>query len=316
MAATSHFRFFSPTSFWNEPVGSGVTLATSSAATVTALAGLVSAEERAGNGPAINTAAYSVPIYTVPAGQPTVPVRLRVTGTKTAAQSALQSAWSAVPLPVNARPAAGTDHHLVVWQRSTDRLWEFWRLAHEASGWYASWGGAMQSASKNLGVYGPEAWPGASHWWGASASSLSIAGGLITLEDLRLGHIPHALAMSVPNVRGGVYALPARRTDGQSAESLSLPEGAHLRLDPSLDLASLHLPHLTLMLAEAAQRYGIFVRDGASNVCFYAQDPTPTGTKPYGGSGGYFGGKRPSELLAAFPWSHLQLLQMDLIKAQ
>ena len=42
----------------------------------------------------------------------------------------------------------------------------------------------------------------------------------------------------------------------------SLPEGAHLRLNPNLNLAALHLPRLTLMIAEAAQRYGIFVRDG------------------------------------------------------
>jgi hypothetical protein len=141
---------------------------------------------------------------------------------------------------------------------------------------------------------------------------LSIAGGLITLEDLALGQINHALALSVPNVRAGVYASPANRTDGRTYDPLALPEGAHLRLDPSLDLAALHLPRFTLLLARAAQRYGIFVRDGASNVTFYAQDPTPTGTEPYGGPNGYFEGQRASALLASFPWSHLQLLKMEL----
>jgi hypothetical protein len=141
---------------------------------------------------------------------------------------------------------------------------------------------------------------------------LSIAGGLITLEDLEKGQINHALAIALPNVRAGVYASPAQRSDGGSTEPLSLPEGAHLRLDPSLDLASLHLPKLTLMLAEAAQRYGIFVRDQASEPVFYAQDPIPTGTEPYTGARGYFEGKSPSQLLASFPWSHLQLLKMKL----
>ena len=141
---------------------------------------------------------------------------------------------------------------------------------------------------------------------------MSIAGGLITLEDLELGQINHALAMAVPNVRAGLYASPAQRTDGTSADPLSLPEGAHLRLDPNLDLASLHLPPLTLELAEAAQRYGIFVRDRSENVAFYAQDPIPTGTEPYTGANGYFEGKSPSRLLASFPWSHLQLLKMEL----
>ena len=170
----------------------------------------------------------------------------------------------------------------------------------------------MSHVSTNSGAYGPDAWPGAGSSWGASASSLSIAGGLITLEDLKAGVINHALALSVHNVRAGVYASPARRTDGASVNALSLPEGARLRLEPGLDLASLHLPRLTLMIAEAAQKYGIIVRDGAGDVTFYAQDPTPTGTEPYAGKQGYYEGLTPSQLLASFPWRHLQLDKMAL----
>jgi hypothetical protein len=258
----------------------------------------------------IVTTTCSIPIYTVPADQPTVRVTL-----KGGQAAALQEAWDAVPLPPNAQPAAGTDGHLVVWQPSTNRLWEFWRLVHGTEGWYASWGGAMQKVWSNPGVYGPQAWPGAEPGWGASASSLSIAGGLITLEDLKLGQINHALAISIPEVRGGEYASPAQRTDGKSSNPLSLPEGAHLRLDPNLDLAALHLPRLTLMIAEAAQRYGIYVRDGGPVVAFYAQDPVSTGTNPYLGPDGYFEGKNPMEFLASFPWSHLELLRMELHSA-
>jgi hypothetical protein len=266
----------------------------------------IAALTQAGRGPTVSTTAYSVPIYTVPANQPLVKVTLTRSG------SALQAAWSAVPLPAEAQPAAGTDKHLVVWQPSTDRLWEFWRLEHGTAGWQASWGGATQSVSSAPGVYGPQAWLNATPWWGASACSLSIAGGLITLEDLVLHQINHALVIGIPNVRAGVYTAPAKRTDGKSTSSLSLPEGAHLRLDPTLNLAALQLPPFTLRIAEAAQRYGIFVRDVAGTVNFYAQDPVPTGTEPYTGPSGYFEGKTPRQLLASFPWSHLQLLQMQL----
>jgi hypothetical protein len=170
----------------------------------------------------------------------------------------------------------------------------------------------MQEVSSNPGVYGPEAWPDAEPWWGASASSLSIAGGLITLEDLQRGEINHAVALAIPEVRAGVYASPARRTDGKSASPLSLPEGAHLRLDPNLDIAALHLPRITRMIAEAAQRYGIYVRDGSTVTQFFAQDPVTAAKNPYTGPGGYFEGKYPNQLLASFPWSHLQLLKMEL----
>jgi hypothetical protein len=304
---TAPFRFFSPTSFWNEPVPADAAVDPSSAAMVGAFDEEILAEEHVGDGPWINTTSYSVPVYTAPAGQSTVPVEL--VGSPNAA---LASAWSAVPLPPTAQPAVGSDGNLFLWQPSTDRLWEFWRLVHEAGGWQASWGGAMQNVSSDPGVYGPEAWPGAQSRWGVSASSLSLVGGLISLEDLKMGQINHALEMSIPGVRGGVYASPAQRTDGKSTNPLSLPEGAHLRLNSSLNLAALHLPRLTLMLAEAAQRYGIFITDSSTVAVFDAQDPTTTGTNPYTSPAGYFEGKYPNKLLASFPWSQLQLLKMDL----
>ena len=307
VAPAAPFRFFSSTSFWNEPVPVDAPLDPHSTELVGALDAVIAAEEQAKSGPWINTTSYSVPLYTVPADQPTVSVQL-----DHPADAALSAAWSAVPLPADAQPAAGSDAVLVVWQPSTDRLWEFWKLTHEADGWHASWGGAMQNVSSGSGVYGPEAWPGAKPWWGVSASSLSLLGGLISLEDLQRGEINHALSMSTPDVRAGVYASPAQRDDGKSTDPLSLPEGAHLRLNPDLNLPALHLPKLTLMIAEAAQRYGILIRDGAQNVTFQAQDPIPTGANPYAGPDGYFEGKYPRGLLASFPWNRLELLKMEL----
>ena len=304
------FRFFSPTSFWNEEVSANAALDPSSTAAVTAFDQEIAAAETEKEGlPNINTTSWSVPVYTVPLGQPTVDVSLQ---NGAGERAALQAAWEAVPLPAGAQPAAGTDKLLVVWQPSTDKLWEFWGLEETLTGWHATWGGAMQNVSADSGAYGPEDWPGANSYWGAAATSLSMAGGLITLEDLEKGQIDHALAMSIPAPRGGVYASPAERTDGSSTEPLSIPEGAHLRLDPSLDLASLHLPKLTLMLAEAAQRYGIFVANRSANVAMYAQDPIPTGANPYTGAHGYYEGKSAQQILEAFPWSHLQLLKMEL----
>jgi hypothetical protein len=308
LASVTPLPFFSPNSFWNDPPAGNASLDPNSAKLIGAFGAEVSRELEAGNGPWINTTDYSVPVYTVPEDQPAVRVQL----VNQFSAPALQAAWSRVPMPSGARPSGGSDRTLVIWQPSTDRLWEFWRLTHDAAGWSASWGGAIQNVSSNWGAYGPAAWSGAKSTWGASASSFSIAGGLITLKDLRRGQIDHALALAVPNTRAGVYASPARRTDGTSASPTSLPEGVHLRLDPNLDLAALHLPRFTSMIAEAAQRYGVFVRDKAKVAHFFAQDPRPTGTNPYTGEAGYFEGESPAELLSSFPWDRLQVLWMDL----
>ena len=163
-----------------------------------------------------------------------------------------------------------------------------------------------------MGCPGRRARPAGGLFWGTSGSSLGVVGGLITIEDLEQGVINHALKMALPNARAGVYSSPALRTDGQTYSPLSLPEGAHLRLDPSLDLASIPMPRVTRMIAKAAQRYGIFTTNGSKNVTLYAQDPTPTGTEPYRGPDGLWEGSYPIELLASFPWEHLQLLKMEL----
>ncbi len=302
------FQFFSPTSFWNAPLSADAPLDPGSARLTGAFEAEVGRELRRGSGPSIGTSSYGVPIYTVGPDQPEVSVRLA----SSSPAPALQAAFEAVPLPPDAEPTGGTDSNLVVWQPSSDRLWEFWRFQRTPQGPQASWGGAMRDVSSNPGVYGPEAWAEAKPWWGSSASSLSIAGGVITLEDLRRGEINHALALAIPEVRAGVYSSPAQRSDGGSENPLSLPEGAHLRLDPSLDIAALHLPRTTRLIAEAAQRYGILVRDGATVVHFFGQDPVTAAKNPYLGPGGYFEGDSPSQLLASFPWSRLQLLKMNL----
>jgi hypothetical protein len=304
------FRFFSPSSFWNKAVAADAPLDPSSPALIAAFDARIGTEEQAGNGPWINTVKSGIPVYTVPANQLTVPVRL----VHHIPEPALSSAWRAVPLPSNAKPGTGHDASLVVWQPSTDRLWEFHQMVHDVHGWSAVWGGAIRDVSSQSGVYQEGAWPGAKSWWGISASSLSLVGGLISIEDLERGEINHALEMSLPERSGTFYATPARRTDGTSMNPLALPEGAHLRLNPNLNLSALDLPKSTLILAEAAQRYGIFITDGTGTSgvsTFFAQDPTSTGTNPYIGPNGFFEGMSPRQLLASFPWDQLQVLKLE-----
>src|SRR5437870_3743257 len=86
--------------------------------------------------PWINTTKWSVPVYTVPGDQPTVRVKVDIPGrdnawgnpmfTNLVDALTLQADFEAVPIPPGARPSGGTDHHLVVWQPSTDTAWEFW----------------------------------------------------------------------------------------------------------------------------------------------------------------------------------------------
>src|SRR6202043_87450 len=70
----------------------------------------------------MNTTSYSSPIYTVPAGQPTVKVVLDW------GSPPLNAGIQSVPMPPGATVAPGTDEHLVIYQPSSDQMWEFWHM--------------------------------------------------------------------------------------------------------------------------------------------------------------------------------------------
>ena len=285
-------RPFAPDSVWNAPLADNAPLDARSPAYVRRLQYLLSRWD-----PYVNSTRYSTPVYTVPADQRMVRVKLDNT------QRDLQAAFERVPIPRGARPAAGSDRHMVIWQPSTDTMWEFWRARHTWNGWHARYGGRMTNVSSNPGYYteNPR--------WGATATSLPLLGGLMRIDELKAGRINHALALALPEARARAWSWPAQRTDGDTNRPNAIPQGARFRLDPKLDLDSIEMAPFVRAMAIAAQRYGIIVRDGARAVTFYAEDPTPTGRNPFLGRTGLFGGRYVSHALRDFPWKHLQVLR-------
>jgi hypothetical protein len=267
-------------------------------------------EQERGTGPYIQTDSYSTPLYVVRRKQRVT--RVALDDPRQPWRRGLQRAFRKVPIPNGARPAAGSDAHMTVWQPSRDRLWEFWQARKRAGVWHASWGGAMKRVSKSPGYFDSRSWPRLSTTsWGATATSLPVIAGTILVKELRAGRINHALALSLPAPRADSFAWPAQRTDGTGPRE-AIPEGARLRLDPDLDLESLHLPPITLMLASAAQRHGMIVRDQTGvAIGLYAQDPAHR-RNPYVGSRGFFGGQSPTQLLSRFPWDRLEVVRKRL----
>jgi hypothetical protein len=296
-------RFFGPRSIWTTPIPSRAGTDKLSRTLVAALAGEVRTELASSFRPTINTTSFSAPVYTVPARQRRLPVQLvgpRVTfGARISAMLR-----EGVPIPDHATAAEGTDRHLVVWQPATDTMWELFGAARQNGRWTATWAGKMDRVSRSPGYF----YDSSGIQPGATATSLPLVGGLVTEADLARGEINHALAMAIPKSRQSVWSFPAQRSDGNVQSLTAIPQGARFRLDPSLDIASLRLPAFTAMLARAAQRYGIYVRDGSPVVTLYGQDPSTMTSDPWPKALS----PSPSELLRAFPWERLQVLPMDL----
>jgi hypothetical protein len=279
-------RAFAGSSPWNRRIADDAPVASNSPALVASLV-----EQSLRYTPWVNTTTFSSPVYRVGADVPLVSVKMDKWS------PTLTSQFAAVPLPENAQPPLDTDRHLIVWQASTDTLWEFWQLWRKADGWHAMWGGKMDHISTAPGIF--------PYPFGVSASGNSLLGGLITPDEIRKGDIPHAVALGIPDTASDTFTPPANRTDGRTALG-GIPMGTRFRLDPRVDVRSLHLPWAAGVIAQAAQRYGIIINDSThGSLSFYGEDPVTMGSNPWPE---LFEGRSPSQMLARFPWALLQVV--------
>ncbi len=294
---------FAPQSIWRVPVAKA-RLDPHSAAMVGQLTHQVA--EYYGGTAALNVWQYNVSFVSVPRTQPRVDMRWDNCQKKDYTPAGLTGpggVLTGVPIPARAHAAAGTDGELTLYAAATDQLWEFWQAKKDAAGrWSACWGGRIDHASTSRGWF--------DNGFGASASGLAIAGGMLSLADVHRGHVDHALSLAIPDPAPWDHvSWPAQRSDGSPASKSLIAEGTRFRLSAKVDLRRLHLTPIALMIARAAQRYGFVVTDMSGCVAVSAESGTnvkaATGHNPWVAA---LGGVPDYLQLKNFPWGSLQAL--------
>lgn len=296
-------RVFAANSFWYQPIPADAPLNPNSAGMLQNFLAQISTYYGDVN---LDIKSWTAPIYKPAGGSPTI----RVKQTQTV-NAGLTAQWAAVPMPSYAQipDSRDTDKEVVLYQPSTDKMWEFWQLAHHADGsWSAAWGGEMPNVSRNNGIW---AYP-----YGATATGLPLIGGELGIGELLAGKINHAIGIALVETGGSnVVSWPANRSDGWSSGKLPgvpIPEGLRFRLDPKLDVDTLNLTPIAKMVAKAAQIYGFVVWDRSGSISLRAENPlsrTALGQPdPYPR---LTGGLPSYAIFNNFPWDHLQFLPMN-----
>lgn len=184
------------------------------------------------------------PTYVVPDSTPLTPVHIRNASSNGISGTDLENAVSqGVPLPAGWRPNNCSDDHVAVYQPGTGKYWEFWNMVQSDVNFggspSAQWGGYMLDAATNVGRFRTISGPNFTHtqWWtwGATATSLPLAAGAITREDLQSGTIAHSLNIAVGKAMCSFRLYPAQRNDCQST-TVPVPEGARFRLPADVDV--------------------------------------------------------------------------------
>jgi len=258
---SSTAKYFASDSLWNTPIGDRPVLSPNSAR----IAGLLDAS---GFGFQLNNNNWAVNIAYADANTP----RYTVTDP--------QGYWKmdGVPLPASANGTKDSDSHLVIIDQSQNKVWDFMGAGNLYQSHQAAAFGVYDL--NGSGWWDPSAGSGGP-WVSRSSNSSSLAG-TITPEELKAGHIDHAIAVAADvSLLGHTPALPAKTTDGTVAGGV--PIGSHLQLDPNLDINSLLLGPEAKVIAEALQQYGAYVVDRTNGFAVYMQSKQNLPSDPYTG---------------------------------
>ena len=203
-------------------------------------------------------------------------------------------------IPRAARPSRGDDGHLVVLGPDGVEL-DLWRARYDegADAWSAGSRFVTDTAGPGQLCRPPERCNAS-----VTAGFAQLAG-VVRPEEVAAGRIEHALALSVPDTLAGSWACPATHSDATRTTPGAVPIGAHVQLDPALDVAAQDWPAWTKVLAVALQEYGGYVTDTGGHLVVRGEAVQNRGYDAWARAA-----TPVSPSLSALPWERLRVLQL------
>ncbi len=190
-----------------------------------------------------------IPFTTVAGSQPRVPVSF---------DYADESNRGPYPIPARAPIEGGRgsdgDRHVIVIDRRRCRLYElFAAYPHGGgAGWTAGSGATWNLRSNRLRPRG---------WTSADAAGLPILPGLARFDEVKRGHIDHALRFTADRTRRA-FIYPARHFASDLTDRNLPAMGQRVRLRRGYDIS--RFPRQARIVLKALKRYGMILADNGS----------------------------------------------------
>jgi hypothetical protein len=231
-------RIFPANNVWNTPIDT-LPVDARSAAYVNSIGANTAFHPDFGSDPD-----YGIPYVVVPASQAGVGVSF---------DEPDESDAGPYPIPPNPPVEGGSDHHILIVQQQSCKLYELYAAEQQGSSWHAFSGAVFDLRSNALR---PDTWTS------ADAAGLPILPGLVRRDEVLAGEINHALRFTADQTRGS-YIWPARH-EASSITDLNVPPmGQRFRLKASFDISG--YPAYAQVILRALKKYGMILADNGSN---------------------------------------------------
>ncbi|HEX3615753.1 MAG TPA: hypothetical protein VHU61_04395 [Solirubrobacteraceae bacterium] len=161
--------------------------------------------------------------------------------------------------PIEGGPNASGDRHALMVDPTTCALYELYDAHYRAGGRSSAGSGAIWNLNSNrLRPAG---------WTSADAAGLPILPGLVNYDEVRSGHIDHAIRFTAETTSTH-FVWPARHEAGSSGNTAYPPMGARFRLRASFHLPAAQCARACQVVIEAMKTYGLILADNGSNWYF------------------------------------------------
>ena len=202
------------------------------------------------------------------------------------------------------------DGHISVGDPTTNTVFSIWQATTQPGPprtWGASWGGRCDldgdgREDPTIGI--------------STGAGISRYAAVVRESEIAAGRIDHALffGSNMVTLRGGNPAVnfryPATTSDGSNASgaATTIPEGARVQLDPSIDLTAISgITAAEIVIGTALQKYGAYCGDnatGANTRMAFIFEYVPGGSSVYTNAGLVEYGDLPN-----IPWSSMRVLR-------
>ena len=190
---------------------------------------------------------YGIPYTVVTSSHPTVRVHFTYASESDDVRYPLGS-----DSKIEGGSGASGDRHVLIVNKTTCRLYELWNVHHTSHGWTAGSGATWSLTSNRLRPAG---------WTSADAAGLPILPGLLRLDEVKAGHVDHAIRFTT-DMTDRRYIWPARHQAGSARDISYPPMGARFRLKASFPISSYRAD--TRAVLRAMKRYGLVLADNGS----------------------------------------------------
>lgn len=161
--------------------------------------------------------------------------------------------------PIEGGSHADGDRHALMVDPLTCVLYELYDASYRADGRSTAGSGAIwQLSSNRLRPAG---------WTSADAAGLPILPGLVNYDEVKSGHISHAIRFTAQTTSTS-FIWPARHQAGSTSDHSYPPMGARFRLKASFRLPSSRCARACQVVIEAMKTYGLILADNGSNWYF------------------------------------------------